>query len=117
LSESFVMIALFFVELLAKNDPLPPVQIGLKRFKNDLMKLREIDPKLVPEEVTAQDIVGIDGNFIATENLEIDDKILESIWSDKDAETIEGGYLEYAELFDDMKRTFDEIKNFCKIYV
>ena len=58
-----------------------------KELENDLTELRKIDPTLVPQHLTAQEIVDVDINVITTDNPETDEEVLESVWSDKDEET------------------------------
>ena len=58
-----------------------------KELENDLTELRKIDPTLVPQDLTAQEIVDVDINVITTDNPETDEEILESVLSDKDEET------------------------------
>ena len=58
-----------------------------KELENDLTELRKIDPTLVPQDLTAQEIVDVDINIITTDNPETDEEILESVRSDKDEET------------------------------
>ena len=54
-----------------------------KELENDLTKLRKIDPMLVPQDLTAQEIVDVNINVITTHNPETDEEILESVQSDK----------------------------------
>ena len=70
-----------------------------KELENDLTELRKIDPTLVPQDLTAQEIVDVDINVITTDNPETDEKILESVRSDKDEETNGDGSLEIMEVF------------------
>ena len=58
-----------------------------KELENDLTELRKIDPTLVPQDLTAQEIFDVDINVITTDNPETDKEILESVPSDKDEET------------------------------
>ena len=48
-----------------------------KELENDLTELRKIDPTLVPQDLTAQEIVDVDINVITTDNPETDEEILE----------------------------------------
>ena len=72
-----------------------------KELENDLTELRKIDPTLVPQDLTAQEIVDVDINFITTDNPESDEEILESVRSDKDEETNGDDSLEIMEVFDE----------------
>ena len=54
-----------------------------KELENDLTELRKIDPTLVPQDLTAQEIVDIDMNVITTGNPETDGEFLESVRSHK----------------------------------
>ena len=56
-------------------------------LENDLTELQKIDPTLVPQDLTAQEIVDVDINVITIDNPETDEEILESVRSDKDEET------------------------------
>ena len=84
-----------------------------KELENDLTELRKLDPMLVPQDLTAQEIVDVDINVITTDNPETDEEILESVRSDKDEETNEGYSLEIMEVFDEPinKATQTEIGN------
>ena len=84
-----------------------------KELENDLTELQKLDPTLVPQDLTAQEIVDVDINVITTDNPETDEEILESVRSDKDEETNEGYSLEIMELFDEPinKATQTEIGN------
>ena len=75
--------------------------------------MRKIDPTLVPQDWTSQEIVDIDINVITTGNPETDKKILESVRSDKEEETNGDNSLEIMELFDEPvnKPTQTEIEN------
>ena len=55
-----------------------------KELENDLTELRKIDLTLVPQDLTAQEIVDVNINVITTDNQETDEEILESMQSDKD---------------------------------
>ena len=85
----------------------------LKELENDLTELRKIDPTLVPQDLTAQEIVNVDINVITTDNPETDEEILESVRSDKDEETNGNDSLEIMEVFDEPidKPTQTEIGN------
>ena len=85
----------------------------LKELENDLTELRKIDPTLVPQDLTAQEIVDVDINVITTDNPETDEEILESVRSDKDEETNGNDSLEIMEVFDEPidKPTQTEIGN------
>ena len=72
-----------------------------KELENDLTELRKIDPTLVPQDLTAQEIVDVDINVITTDNPETDEEILESVRSDKDKETNGDDSLEIMEAFDE----------------
>ena len=63
--------------------------------------MRKIDPTLVPQDLTAQEIVDVDINVITTDNPETDEEILESVRSDKDEETNGDDSLEIMEVFDE----------------
>ena len=54
-----------------------------KELENDLTELRKIDPTLVPQDLTALEIVDVDINVITTDNPETDEEILQSVRSDK----------------------------------
>ena len=84
-----------------------------KELENDLTELRKIDPTLVPQDLTAQEIVDVDLNVITTDNPETDEEILESVRSDKDEETNGDDSLEIMEVFDEPidKPTRTEIGN------
>ena len=84
-----------------------------KELENDLTELRKIDPTLVPQDLTAQEIVDVDINVITTDNPETDEEILESVRSDKDEETNGDDSLEIMEVFDEPidKPTQTEIGN------
>ena len=71
-----------------------------KELENDLTELRKIDLALVPQDLTAQEIVDVDINVITTDNQETDEEILESVQSDKDEETNGDDSLEIMEVFD-----------------
>ena len=71
-----------------------------KELENDLTELRKIDLALVPQDLTAQEIVDVDINVITTDNQETDEEILESVQSDKDEETNGDNSLEIMEVFD-----------------
>ena len=71
-----------------------------KELENDLTELRKIDLALVPQDLTAQEIVDVDINVITTDNQETDEEILESVRSDKDEETNGDDSLEIMEVFD-----------------
>ena len=58
-----------------------------KELEHDLTELRKMDPTLAPQDLTAQEIVDVDINFITVDNPETDEEILESVRSDKDEET------------------------------
>ena len=75
--------------------------------------MRKIDPTLVPQDLTAQEIVDVDINVIKTDNPETDEEILESVRSDKDEETNGDDSLEIMEVFDEPidKPTQTEIGN------
>ena len=75
--------------------------------------MRKIDPTLVLQDLTAQEIVDVDVNVITTDNPETDKEILESVQSDKDEATNGGDSLEVMELFDEPidKPTQTEIGN------
>ena len=84
-----------------------------KELENDLTELRKIDPTLVPQDLTAQEIVDVDINVITTDNPETDEEILESVRSDKDEKTNGDDSLEIMEVFDEPidKPTQTEIGN------
>ena len=84
-----------------------------KELENDLTELQKIDPMLVPQDLTAQEIVDFDINVITTDNPETDEEILESVQSDKDEETNGDNSLEIMEVFDEpiSKPTQTEIRN------
>ena len=84
-----------------------------KELENDLTKLRKIDPMLVPQDLTAQEIVDVNINVITTHNPETDEEILESVQSDKYEEPNGDDSLEIMEVFDDPigKPTQTEIGN------
>ena len=84
-----------------------------KELKNELTELRKIDRTLVPQDLTAQEIVDVDINVITTDNPETDEEILESVRSDKDEETNGDDSLEIVEVFDEPidKPTQTEIGN------
>ena len=84
-----------------------------KELENDLTELRKIDPTLVPQDLSAQEIVDVDINVITTDNPETDEEILESVRSDKDEETNVDDSLEIMEVFDEPidKPTQTEIGN------
>ena len=84
-----------------------------KELENDQTELRKIDPTLVPQDLTAQEIVDVDINVITTGNSETDEEILESVRSDKDEETNGADSLEIMEVFDEPvdKTTQNEIGN------
>ena len=84
-----------------------------KELENDLTELRKIDPTLVPQDLTAQEIVYVDINVITTDNPEVDKEILESVRSDKDEETNGDDSLEIMKVFDEPinKPTQTEIGN------
>ena len=84
-----------------------------KELENDLTELRKIDPTLVPQDLTAQEIVDIEINVITTDNPETDQEILKSVRSDKDEETNGDDSLEIMEVFDEPidKPTQTEIGN------
>ena len=75
--------------------------------------MRKIDPTLVAQDLTAQEIVDVDINVITTDNPETDEEILESVRSDKDEETNGDDSLEMMEVFDEPidKPTETEIGN------
>ena len=81
-----------------------------KELEKDLTELRKMDPTLVPQDLTAHEIVGVDENVITTDNPQTDEEILESIRSDKDEEDID---TEIVEIFDEPidKPTKAEIGN------
>ena len=70
-----------------------------KELENDLTELRKIDPTLVPQDLTAQEIVDVDINVITTDNPETEEEILESVRSDKDEETNGDNSLGIMEVF------------------
>ena len=72
-----------------------------KELETDLTQLRKINPTLVTQDLTAQEIVGVDINVITTDNTETDEEILESLRSDKDEETNGDDRLEVMEVFDE----------------
>ena len=76
-------------------------KISAKELESDLTGLRIIDPTLVPQDLTAQEIVDVDINVITTEYPETDEEILESVRSDKDEEINGDDSLEIMELFDE----------------
>ena len=84
-----------------------------EELENDLTELRKIDPKLVPQDLTAQEIVDVDINVITTDNPETEEEIPESVRSDKDEETNGDNSLEIMEVFDEPidKPTQTEIAN------
>ena len=63
--------------------------------------MRKIDPTLVPQDLTAQEIVDVDINVITTDNPETDEEILESVRSDKDEESNGDDSIEIMEVFDE----------------
>ena len=75
--------------------------------------MRKINPTLVPQDLTVQEIVDVDINVITTDNAENDEEILESVRSDKDEETNGDDSLEIMEVFDEPidKPTQTEIGN------
>ena len=81
-----------------------------KELEKDLTELRKIDPTLVPQDLNAHEIVGVDENVITTDNPQTDEEILESIRADKDEEDID---TETVEIFDEPinKPTKAEIEN------
>ena len=83
------------------------------KLENDLTELRKIDPTLVPQDLTAQEVVDVDMNVITTDNPETDEEILESVCSYKDEETNGDDSLEIMEVFDEPidKPTQTEIGN------
>ena len=84
-----------------------------KELENDLTELQKIDLTLVPQDLTAQEIVDVDINVITTDNPETDKEILKSVRSDKDEETNRVDSLEIMEVFDEPinKSTQTEIGN------
>ena len=72
-----------------------------KELENDLTELRKVDPTLVPQYLTAQEIVDVNINVITTDNPETDEEILEPVRSDKDEETNGDDSLEIMEVFDE----------------
>ena len=84
-----------------------------KELENDLTELQKIDLTLVPQDLTAQEIVDVDINVITTDNPETDKEILKSVQSDKDEETNRVDSLEIMEVFDEPinKSTQTEIGN------
>ena len=84
-----------------------------KELENDITELRKIDPTLVPQDLTAQEIVDVDIYVITIDNPETDEEILESVRSDKDEETNGDNSLEIMEVFDEPidKPTQTEIGN------
>ena len=68
---------------------------------------------LVPQDLTAQEIVDVNINVISTHNPETDEEILESVQSDKYEEPNGDDSLEIMEVFDDPigKPTQTEIGN------
>ena len=72
-----------------------------KELENDLPEFQKIDPTLVPQDLTAQEIVDVDINVITTDNPETDEEILESVRSDNDEETNRDDSLEIMEVFDE----------------
>ena len=89
-----------------------------KELENDLTELRKIDQTLVPQDLTAQEIVDVDINVITTDNPETDEEILVSVRSDKDEETNGDDSLEIMEVFDEPidKPTQTEIGNALELY-
>ena len=75
--------------------------------------MRKIDPTLVPQDLTAQEIDDVDINVITTDNPETDEEILESVRSDKYEETNGDDSLEIIKVFDEPtdKPTQAEIGN------
>ena len=75
--------------------------------------MRKIDPTLVPQDLTAQEIVDVDINVITTDNPETDEQILELVRLGKDEETNRDDSLEIMEVFDEPvnKPTETEIGN------
>ena len=73
---------------------------SFQELENDLTELRKIDPTLVPQDLTAQEIVDVDINVITTDNPETGEEILESVRSDKDEETNGDDSLGIMEIFD-----------------
>ena len=69
-----------------------------KELENDLTELRNIDLTLVPQDLTAQEIVDVNIIVITTDNQETDEEILESMQSDKD-ETNRNDSLEIMKVF------------------
>ena len=55
-----------------------------KELENDLTGLQKIDPTVVPQDLSAQEIVTVDINVSTTDNLETDEEILESVRLYKD---------------------------------
>ena len=84
-----------------------------KELENDLTGLRKIDPTVVPQDLSAQEIVAVDINVSTTDNLETDEEILESVRLYKDEETNGDNSLEIMEVFDEPidKPTQTEIGN------
>ena len=84
-----------------------------KQLENDQIELRKINPTFVPQDLTAQEIVDVDINVTTTDNPKTDEEILESVWSDKDEETIGDNSLEIMKVFDEPidKPTETEIGN------
>ena len=68
-------------------------------LENDLTELQKIDPTLVPQNLTAQEIFDVDINVITTDNPETDEEILESVESDKNEETNGDDSLQILEVF------------------
>ena len=68
---------------------------------------------LVPQDLTVQEIIDIDINVITTDNPEKDEKILESVRSEKDEETNGDNSFEIMKVFDEPidKPTSTEIRN------
>ena len=75
--------------------------------------MQKIDQTLVPQDLTAQETVDVYINVITTDNPETNEKILESVQSDKDEETNGNDSLEKMEVFDEPvdKPTQTEIGN------
>ena len=81
--------------------------------------MRKIDPFLVPQDLTVQEIVDVDINVITTDNPETDEEILESVRSDKDEVTNGDDSLEIMEVFDEPidKPTQTEIGNALEYFM
>ena len=84
--------------------------------------MRKIDPTLVPQDLTAQEIVDVDINVITTDNPETDKEILESVRPDEDEETNGDDSLEIMEVFDEpidkptqieIGNTLETLQNLC----